>query len=167
MHCFIVFPHFFLSSIWGMQNIWSEVGLLRRNKCINQNRILQGTVLCILFSRTWTHMYCQRRHLVLQLIPRLTLGSVVCTGSPDVSLFRSHIFRFMTRSGHSPFRASRSRTGVWKLLFSDGWWVEKNADLQWVPHYVAYDAHLANYILYSRFLHNMICCHNTLFKKMN
>ena len=27
--------------------------------------------------------------------------------------------------------------------------------------YAAYDAHLANYSLYNRFLHNMICCHNT------
>ena len=29
----------------------------------------------------------------------------------------------------------------------------------------AYDAHLANYTLYNRFPHNMICCHNTLFTK--
>jgi len=39
--------------------------------------------------------------------------------------------------------------------------------LQSVPHYAAYDAHLANYTLYNRFLHNMICCHNTLFTKTN
>jgi len=26
---------------------------------------------------------------------------------------------------------------------------------------------VANYTLYSRFLHNMICCHNTLFTKTN
>ena len=36
-----------------------------------------------------------------------------------------------------------------------------------VCYYVAYDAHLANYTLYNRFLHNMICCHNTLFTKTN
>ena len=30
-----------------------------------------------------------------------------------------------------------------------------------VPHYIAYNAHLANYTLYNRFLHNMIRCHNT------
>jgi len=36
-----------------------------------------------------------------------------------------------------------------------------------VLHYAAYDAHLANYTLYNRLLHNMICCHNTLFTKMN
>jgi len=29
----------------------------------------------------------------------------------------------------------------------------------------AYDAHLANYTLYNRFVHNMICCHKTLFTK--
>jgi len=34
-------------------------------------------------------------------------------------------------------------------------------------YYVAYAAHLANYTLYNRFLHNMICCHNTLFTKTN
>jgi len=33
--------------------------------------------------------------------------------------------------------------------------------------YAAYDAHLANYTLYNRFLHNMIGCHNTLFTKTN
>jgi len=33
--------------------------------------------------------------------------------------------------------------------------------------YAAYDAHLANYTLYNRFLHNMICCHNALFTKTN
>ena len=33
--------------------------------------------------------------------------------------------------------------------------------------YAAYDAHLANYTLYNRFLHNMICCHNTLLTKTN
>ena len=38
---------------------------------------------------------------------------------------------------------------------------------QRVPHCVAYDAHLANYTLYNRFLHNMICWHNTLFTKTN
>ena len=32
-----------------------------------------------------------------------------------------------------------------------------------LPH----DAHLANYTLYNRFLHNMICCHNTLFTNTN
>jgi len=36
-----------------------------------------------------------------------------------------------------------------------------------VPHYVAYDAHLANCSLYNTFLHNMTCCHNTLFAKTN
>jgi len=36
-----------------------------------------------------------------------------------------------------------------------------------VPHYVAYEAHLANYTLYNRFLQNMIRCHNTLFTKTN
>jgi len=29
----------------------------------------------------------------------------------------------------------------------------------------AHEAHLANYTLHNRFLHNMICCHNTLFTK--
>ena len=33
--------------------------------------------------------------------------------------------------------------------------------------FTSYDAHLANYTLYNRFLHNMICCHNTLFTKTN
>ena len=33
--------------------------------------------------------------------------------------------------------------------------------------YVAYDAHLANHALYKRFLHNTICCYNTLFTKTN
>jgi hypothetical protein len=103
---------------------------MRPNKYINKYRILQGTVSYILFSWTWKHMYCQRRHLVLQLIPRLTLASVDCTDSQDASFFRSHIFSFMIRSGHSPFRPIRSRTGVWKLLFADGWCVERNADLQ-------------------------------------
>ena len=32
-------------------------------------------------------------------------------------------------------------------------------------HYVAYDAHLANYTLYNRFLQNMIFYQNTLFTK--
>jgi len=31
----------------------------------------------------------------------------------------------------------------------------------------SYDAHLANYTLCNRFLHNMIWCHNTLFTKTN
>jgi len=31
----------------------------------------------------------------------------------------------------------------------------------------SYDAHIANYTLYNRFLHNMICCHNTLFTRTN
>ena len=31
----------------------------------------------------------------------------------------------------------------------------------------ACDAHLANYTLYNTFLHNMICCNNTLFTKTN
>jgi len=29
----------------------------------------------------------------------------------------------------------------------------------------AYEAHLASYTLYNRFLRNMLCCHNTLFTK--
>ena len=33
------------------------------------------------------------------------------------------------------------------------------------PQYVAYNAHLANYTLYNRFLHNMICCHKNLVYK--
>jgi len=32
---------------------------------------------------------------------------------------------------------------------------------------VVYDAHLANCSLYNTFLHNMTCCHNTLFAKTN
>ena len=32
---------------------------------------------------------------------------------------------------------------------------------------VTHDAHLANCSLYNTFLHNMICCHNTLFAKTN
>jgi hypothetical protein len=128
--CTLSFYSQFFSSIWRMQNMWSVVGLLRRNKYINKYRTLKGTVSYILFSWTWKHVYCQRRHLVLQLIPRLSLGSVICTGSQDARFFRSHIFRFVIRLGHSPFRPSRSRTGVWTLLFADWWWAERNADLQ-------------------------------------
>jgi len=35
------------------------------------------------------------------------------------------------------------------------------------PQCFIYDAHLANYTLYNRFLHNMICCHNILFTQTN
>jgi len=36
-----------------------------------------------------------------------------------------------------------------------------------VARCASHDAHLANYTLYNRFLHNMICCHNSLFTKTN
>ena len=36
-----------------------------------------------------------------------------------------------------------------------------------IPHHVAYDAHLTSCSLYNTFLHNMTCCHNTLFAKTN
>jgi len=43
-------------------------------------------------------------------------------------------------------------------------WSRKSRSIPLLP---LCDAHLANYTLYNRFLHNMICYHNTLFTKTN
>jgi len=75
-----------------------------------------------------------------------------CTGN----FMTLHISRTQT----STF-SSKINTFVFKYKLEDSY----INHIHCVVCYVAYDGHLANYTLYNRFLHNIICCHNTLFTK--